>query len=302
MDKSNHIYIKVLAVFFLFVLFLTFFSKSIYNYNLPEASIAFPMKGELNHDVEGRAEVTYKNMSDVFPDCEGRVSEVRAASGSYVNEGDVIIVLNKIEEDAKVEVKAPRSGVIIKICVSEGMYVSAVQNESLFQMAEPNGYWRSRMFISDETASILQIGNTASIEIKGVPEDISGTIVSIDSVEKDGVKQYSAAIEFAFENQDIAGKMADIVIGRDGEQFDTILPAYALQKDSKGYFVWTIREESNILGKHYVVHRLSVDLQDTDNTAVLVIGINSDTPIVTSCTEELEEGVRVAYKESENDD
>lgn len=55
--KHQEVYVRLLAAFFLLVLFLTFFSKSFYNAHLPTVTVALPMKGELDHSVEGSGRV-----------------------------------------------------------------------------------------------------------------------------------------------------------------------------------------------------------------------------------------------------
>lgn len=59
MEKNHQaLYVKLLAAFLLLVLFLTFFSKTFYNAHLPTVTVALPMKGELDHSVEGRGRVS----------------------------------------------------------------------------------------------------------------------------------------------------------------------------------------------------------------------------------------------------
>lgn len=59
MEKNHQaLYVKLLAAFLLLALFLTFFSKTFYNAHLPTVTVALPMKGELDHSVEGSGRVS----------------------------------------------------------------------------------------------------------------------------------------------------------------------------------------------------------------------------------------------------
>lgn len=59
MEKNHQkLYVRLLAAFLLLVLFLTFFSKTFYNAHLPTVTVALPMKGELDHSVEGSGRVS----------------------------------------------------------------------------------------------------------------------------------------------------------------------------------------------------------------------------------------------------
>lgn len=59
MEKNHQkLYVRLLAAFLLLALFLTFFSKTFYNAHLPTVTVALPMKGELDHSVEGSGRVS----------------------------------------------------------------------------------------------------------------------------------------------------------------------------------------------------------------------------------------------------
>lgn len=82
------------------------------------------------------------------------------------------------------------------------------------------------------------------------------------------------------------------------EVYDAIIPLEALHKDKKGYYVFTIQEKESVLGSNYLAVRTSVDLLESDDTHVAVIGVYSDMPVVVSSTKEFGEGDRVNYKDS----
>ena len=54
MERKNHqrLYLTLIALFFILVIFLTFFSKTFYNAHLRTVTIALPMTGQLYHSEE----------------------------------------------------------------------------------------------------------------------------------------------------------------------------------------------------------------------------------------------------------
>lgn len=292
-------YIKILTLFLLLLLICTFFSKTIYNYNLPEAAIAFPMKGELKHDIIGYGEISYKNTWGVYATEDGRIQEIRVNKGDLVTAGTVLLVLEKQGEEGVMEVKAPKDGRILSIEMQKGMFVSGMQNDPLVEMAEYTGEWQVSFPMEQTIAAQLELGCQTNLDVPGILGQMEGSVFAVDSVKKEGTTEYQAVIEFFCEDESIAGKQASATIRREGEIQNGIVPGYALHKDQKGYFVWTVKEEENILGRYYIVQRLSVDLLDTDDEAVAVMGLGEKQPVVISCTEELSEGIRIAYGESE---
>ena len=293
----KHFYKKILAAFFLLLLVCTFFSKTIYNINLPQAAVAFPKQGELKHDISGSGEIRYKNVWGVYAPDDGRIEEIRVKKGDQAAAGDVLLVLKKQGGEGTVEVKAPKAGRILALDVQEGMFVSATQNEPLAEMAEFTGVWQITFPIEEQAAAEVALGCQASLEVPGILGQVDGCVFAVDCVEQEDTRKYQAVIEFSCQEEGIAGRRAGATIRREGEVLNGIVPSYALHKDQKGYYVWTVKEEDNILGRHYIVQRLSVDLLDTDEEAAAVLGLGEKQPVVVSCTEELAEGTRIAYGE-----
>lgn len=54
MERKNHqrLYLTLITLFFILVIFLTFFSKTFYNAHLRTVTVALPMTGQLDHSEE----------------------------------------------------------------------------------------------------------------------------------------------------------------------------------------------------------------------------------------------------------
>jgi len=88
-----------LGIFFTIVLILTFFSNTIYNYNLPLVTIAMPGKGKLVHKVTGNSEIEYKDSYKVYSDIEGKIHEIYVDENQSVEKGDAIVKITPTESE-----------------------------------------------------------------------------------------------------------------------------------------------------------------------------------------------------------
>ena len=88
-----------LGIFFTIVLVLTFFSNTIYNYNLPLVTIAMPGKGKLVHKVTGNSEIEYKDSYKIYSNIEGEIYEIYVNENQFVEKDDAIVKIIPKESD-----------------------------------------------------------------------------------------------------------------------------------------------------------------------------------------------------------
>lgn len=105
MDKTKKLTIS-LSIFFSIALILTFFSNTIYNYNLPLVTVAMPGKGKLVHKVTGNAEIAYKDSYKIYSNIEGEIDEIYVDENQFIEKGEAIMkitpkesVLDKLKQD-----------------------------------------------------------------------------------------------------------------------------------------------------------------------------------------------------------
>ena len=89
--KRDGKFMKVMGVFLGLVLLLTFFSKTIYNFNLPTVTVVMPAGGILVDKVEKTALITYSDINNIYAETDRRVKEVLAAAGHEVKKGQALI-------------------------------------------------------------------------------------------------------------------------------------------------------------------------------------------------------------------
>ncbi|WP_406241918.1 HlyD family efflux transporter periplasmic adaptor subunit [Tissierella carlieri] len=83
--------IKGIGIFLGITLFLTFFSKTIYNFNLPTVTAVSLTGGKLVNTIEGTSIITYRDSYDVYAKKEGIVKDVFIKPGDKVIKGQALI-------------------------------------------------------------------------------------------------------------------------------------------------------------------------------------------------------------------
>ena len=85
MDVHKKLIAKIAAVFVAVLLFLTFFSSTIYNFNLPSVTVDFTKEGVLTKSAEGMATVEYVEKDMYYAEASGRIT-LLVLEGEMVSE------------------------------------------------------------------------------------------------------------------------------------------------------------------------------------------------------------------------
>lgn len=297
MKQENKNFAKVFGIFMGIVLLLTFFSKSIYNYQLPVVSVSTPKQGKLSFTATGTAEVSYSHMESVYADVDGRVKEILVQAGEEVEKGQCLMRFELAGSKEIQEIVAEENGIITTIGVKKGMYVSSMQNMILYGIAEKSEEWVVVLFVTEEQLAYVDGESMVNVQVTDLNENFTGTIRSVVSYTDQNKTGYQAEIVVHSENMELAGKKAKVTIKKESEPYDAMVPAVALRKDSQGYYVLVLQEEDSVLGNGYVAHRMSVDLLNSDATYCAVRGLPADETVITASSSEITDGSKVYYEE-----
>ncbi len=294
--QKNTNFAKALLIFIGIVLFLTFFSKSIYNYRLPVVSVSTPKQGKLGFTVEGTAEISYSRMESVYAEVDGRVNEILVQSGEEVEKGQCLMRF-KIDGTGEMqEIVAEKDGIVTSVGIKKGMYVSSMQNIILYRIAEKSDEWIVTVFVTEKQLPYVDEKSMANVQIMELNENVAGTIQSVVSYAEQNKTGYQAEVSIISDNPELAGKTANVTIKKESEQYDTIIPAAALRKDSLGYYVLILKEADSVLGRGYTANRMSVDLLNSDMEYCAVRGLPADEMVITASTSAIADGSGVYYE------
>ena len=282
--------------FLLFALLCTFLSKSIYNYSIPEVTAALPTEGRLDVKVEGTAYIDYADVHTVYSESDGRIQRILAKAGDTVKKGWTVMVLADTA-GRTVKIKAGWTGVITKIGVKEGMYVSFRQNTELCEIAEQSGRWQAALWTDDEERGLLDEESVPILQINGMHAPVTGRIQSIAAGAGPDGSGWQVGIEFEARDVNLAGRQAAVTVTCRQETYDTLVPAAALQKDASGYYVLILQENDSVLGSGYAAARRSVELLDSDGVYCAVRGLPQDEAVITAGADEIADGSGVYVQE-----
>lgn len=296
MEQKNKNFAKVFSGFAGIVLLLTFFSKSIYNYQLPVVSVAVPKQGNLSFTVESPGEVFYSNMESVYADVDGRVKEILVQSGDEVEEGQCLMKFEVARAGELYKIVAEKDGIITSVGVNKGMYVSSMQNTILYGIAKKSEEWTVTVFVTEEQLAYVDEESVANVQVTDLNKNFNGNVRSVVSYADQNKTGYQAEIMITSDNPEIAGKKAKVTIKKESGQYDTIISVAALRKDSLGYYVLVLKEEDSILGNGYAAYRMSVELLNSDEEYCAVKGLPADETVITASTSVISGGSRVYYE------
>lgn len=106
--KQNQKLIKALAIFLSIALLLTFFSKTIYNYNLPTVTTVQPAGGKLVDKIEKTALITYADVNNLYAGADAKILDIAVTVGQEVKKGDVLMHFQQDQEkitDVKMDIE-----------------------------------------------------------------------------------------------------------------------------------------------------------------------------------------------------
>lgn len=295
-ERRKKGYKKIFLALAVILLVLTFFSKSLYNYQLPVVEVTSPKQGELSFTVEGTGALDYAHIDSFYAEIDGRVREILVNEGDEVRKGQCLMRFQMNGTKETYDVVAAESGIITSIGVKQGMYVSSMQNTVLYELAEKSEEWICYLIISEEQLEYVDSDSIPVLYIESRNETLEGEILSIAGYVGQNQTGYKVNIRVSLDDATLYGEKADITIKNESMVYDALIPAAALRKDAAGYFVLAIQQDNGVLGNGYEAHRISVDLLDSDDSYCAVRGLPSDERVIIASTGEIKDGSDVFYE------
>lgn len=103
--KKKRIIRNAGLVFLLIVIFFTYFSKTIYNFIIPQVLFDYPMSGTLMHTVNATGTINAVDIRKVYAAANMMVLSVNVKAGDFVEEGDVIAEIDAGDLDIQLKKK-----------------------------------------------------------------------------------------------------------------------------------------------------------------------------------------------------
>lgn len=96
---------KFAKFFFVIILLLTFFSKSLYSWTLPKVKAEDVLSGTLTKEIVGEGIVEAKGRIEYYSDVNAAVKDVKVSVGDAVKQGDIILTLDMEELEQDIQLK-----------------------------------------------------------------------------------------------------------------------------------------------------------------------------------------------------
>nr|MBQ5811567.1 HlyD family efflux transporter periplasmic adaptor subunit [Clostridia bacterium] len=163
---------------------------------------------------------------------------------------------------AETEIKAPVSGTISSVGIASGSDVDA--DTVAFEIIMTDMGYTMECSVTNSQAARLRIGQEATVQYYYWGNKPSVRISQITTDPNSGGK--NKLVTFAVEGDVSAGTSLSLVIGTEGQSYDTIVPNSAIREDSNGKFVLKVVSKSSPLGNRYFAERLDVEVLASDAT------------------------------------
>lgn len=313
-------------IFIAIVLFLTFFSKTLYNLNLPSVSYASPTEGSLKRVFNCETVVSANKEHDLYAPSAQKVLEVAVREGDYVEQGELLVRLDTsgLENDMLLLELEKQQTIDAKRVFSSKVYqlsLEAVEKRIEAKRAEIDGSIITAPEDGYVTALAAKTGMTAGTfePLVTVGAASGGLQVAIHVsqrqagwfAKKDKLSIYIPILNQAFDGfvsrvnpeQDgmvvladiddpkgaiAAGQLAEVSFKKMSGSYPILVPISALHSDGDRDYIFKIQTVQTALGDDYRIYKTYVSVMDQDDTyAALATDLGSNDRIVIESDQEL---------------
>lgn len=191
-------------------------------------------------------------------------------------------------------VNAPVSGVVKTLTCVAGEKME--KDKDICTIIPDGKNLQVKISVDTNEAKNLRLGDPAVLEDSWNYPDASVTLSSMkDDPENPGKKMN---LTFTIDATNIKiGQNLTLAMGVTTKKYDNVIPKSAFRHDSKGDFVWVVKDHSNALRNKYTVERVDVKKEAEDEKNVAVTGTGGVNVVITS-TGDLENGKQVRMNDS----
>lgn len=314
-------------VFIIIVLILTFFSKTLYNLNLPSVSVTSPTYGSLKRVLTCETIAASKTEFNLYAPSAQKVLEVLVSEGNRVQKGQPLIKLDtsglendmlqlQLEKQQTADAKRAYSSKTYKLAMAsleKRIAEKQTEIDSSTITAPADGY------VTVLSAKVGMTANTTEpLVTVGTVEN--GLQVTLNVTQKqaawfskkDKLSVYIPILNLTFDafvtqvksaqnggmevladvidpsKSVAAGQLAEVSFTKMSDEYPVIVPIGALHSDGDRDYIFKLETVSGPLGNEYRIFKTFVRVLDKDDdNAALETEISSIDRIVTESDKEL---------------
>lgn len=194
--------------------------------------------------------------------------------------------IEQLNDESKCRVLTDSDGVIREILCVPGEVIQ--KNQTVILLSPLQTSYRFSFEINKSLADYVSVGDEAKV-LNVWDEDVSCELINIKASSE--APDRCMVLEFSADGENLAiGQNIAVSVGETKKYYDTIIPQNAVNEDNEGSFVFVLRTKNSAFGTRYYVERVSVQVLESDETQVAVLGALSENDyIVTLSTEPLED-------------
>jgi len=207
-------------------------------------------------------------------------------------EAQKIVVEKLKKKNSEKEIKAEYSGVVGEILVKIGDTTLPDEAVATIDISE-EGY---TMTVSVEAEKTKKVKAGTSVEVLN---DWSNSIkADLVEIKNDPKVSKNRILKFKVSGDVNSGDALSVSIPCSTSRYDTIIPKSALNEDSNGKFVLTVKSKSSPLGNRYFAERVDVEVLASDEVSCAVQGsLNMGEYVITTSSKPVNAGDQVKMKD-----
>lgn len=186
----------------------------------------------------------------------------------------IAILAKQKKTNSRIAFLAPVSGIIVKIDVTEGQYVS--EGSAMYRIEKLDKVWVVAELYSNEI-SLVKIGDRVKVEVSGFQGNLThGKIIFLSPELRQGNQIITLRVEI--NNPDrkfIPGMQANVILSRSGKNA-MVLPLDAVIRDSLGSHVWIRAEDGS-----FKMQMVTTDEENSDEIEITEGIEENDNVVVT---------------------
>ena len=198
--------------------------------------------------------------------------------------------IESLSDDKNNQLLAETDGVIQEILCQQGDIVQ--KNQSVILMSPLQTSYKFSFEINKAMADYVSVGDEAKV-LNVWNEDVLCKLINIKASSES--PDQCLVLEFSAEGENLAiGQNIAVSVGETKQYYDIIIPQCAVNEDNEGSFVFVLRTQNSAFGNRYYVERVDVQVLESDETQVAVLGaLEENDYIVTLSTKPLEDFEKV---------
>ena len=194
----------------------------------------------------------------------------------------------KAESDFE-EVRATASGIITGINAKKGDKLEP--NTVVADIQKEDSGYEVTCSISKRDAKLIAKGDEAIIE-NIWDDNVKATVKSVKADPEDPNRK--SIVKFLVKGNVKAGETLQFSVGKKSDKYETVVPNSAVKEDSKGKFLLVVNSKATPLGNRYMVKRVEVEVEASDDSNSAVRGdIEQHDNVVTNSSKPLDNNQQV---------